>query len=62
MQLSEVKTIGMLCGGVMGGGIAQVMASAGFGVFGRALHDAVIEQTTEALFESPLGLAAGGAG
>ena len=56
MQLSEVKTIGMLGGGVMGGGIAQVMAIAGFDVVVRDLNDEVIEQTKEAIFESRWGM------
>ena len=56
MQLGEVKTIGMLGGGVMGGGIAQVMALAGFDVVVRDLNDEVIEQTKEAIFESRWGM------
>jgi 3-hydroxybutyryl-CoA dehydrogenase len=56
MQLSEVKTIGMLGGGVMGGGIAQVMAIAGFDVVVRDVSDEVIAQTKEAIFESRWGM------
>ncbi len=56
MQLSDVKTIGLLGGGVMGGGIAQVMAIAGYDVVVRDLNDEVIEQTKEATFESRWGM------
>jgi 3-hydroxybutyryl-CoA dehydrogenase len=46
----------MLGGGVMGGGIAQVMAIAGYDVVVRDLNDDVIEQTKEAIFESRWGM------
>ena len=56
MQLSDVKTIGVMGGGVMGGGIAQVSAIAGFDVVVRDLNDELIEQTRDSIFESRWGM------
>lgn len=56
MKLDDVKTIGVLGGGVMGGGIAQVMAVAGFNVVVRDLNDEIIEATKDAIFESKWGM------
>lgn len=56
MKADEVKTIGVLGGGVMGGGIAQVMAVAGYHVVVRDLNDEIIEATRDAIFESKWGM------
>jgi 3-hydroxybutyryl-CoA dehydrogenase len=56
MKLDEVKSIGVLGGGVMGGGIAQVMAQAGYDVVVRDLNDEIIEATRDAIFESKWGM------
>lgn len=56
MKIDEVKKIGLLGGGVMGGGIAQVMAVAGFDVVVRDLSDEVLESTKDSIFESKWGM------
>ncbi|MGE3960658.1 MAG: 3-hydroxyacyl-CoA dehydrogenase family protein [Dehalococcoidia bacterium] len=56
MKLDQVKTIGILGGGVMGGGIGQVMAVAGYDVVIRDLNDEIIENTRDAIFESKWGM------
>ncbi|MEE8421761.1 MAG: 3-hydroxyacyl-CoA dehydrogenase NAD-binding domain-containing protein, partial [Dehalococcoidia bacterium] len=45
MKLNQVKKIGMLGGGVMGSGIAQVMAVGGFEVVVRDISDELVEAT-----------------
>jgi 3-hydroxybutyryl-CoA dehydrogenase len=51
-----VKRIGVLGGGVMGGGIAQVHAIAGFDVVVRDINDEAIAATREAVFEGKWGI------
>ena len=52
MKFEDVKTIGVVGGGVMGGGIAQVMAIGGYDVIVRDLDDETIAKTKDAMFES----------
>jgi 3-hydroxybutyryl-CoA dehydrogenase len=56
MKLDDVKTIGVLGGGVMGGGIAQVLAIGGYDVVVRDLNDEIIQATKDAIFESKWGM------
>ncbi len=56
MKIDDVKKIGILGGGVMGGGIGQVMAVAGFDVVIRDLTDEIIESTRDSIFESKWGM------
>jgi 3-hydroxybutyryl-CoA dehydrogenase len=56
MKLDEVKSIGVLGGGIMGGGIAQIFAIAGFPVMVRDISDEAIEATRQALFEGKWGV------
>jgi len=56
MKFDQVRTIGVLGGGVMGGGIAQVLAVAGYDVVVRDLTDELIQQTKDAIFESRWGM------
>lgn len=56
MKLEQVRTIGVMGGGVMGGGLAQVLAVAGYQVVVRDLNDAIIQQTKDAVFESRWGM------
>ena len=56
MQLSEVQKIGVLGGGVMGGGIAQVCAMAGYEVLVRDLNDDLIAVTREAVIDGKWGM------
>lgn len=56
MKLEDVRHIGVVGGGVMGGGIAQVHAAAGYKVTIRDISDAVIEDTRAALVEGKWGV------
>jgi 3-hydroxybutyryl-CoA dehydrogenase len=56
VKFEDVKKIGMVGGGVMGGGIAQVLAVAGYEVVVRDLNDEIIEATRDAIFESKWGM------
>lgn len=56
MQLDEVKKIGVLGGGVMGGGIGQVMAIAGYQVIIRDLNQEIVDKTRETIVETRFGL------
>jgi 3-hydroxybutyryl-CoA dehydrogenase len=56
MKREEVRRIGVLGGGVMGGGIAQVLALGGFEVCVRDLRPDLLEQTRENVVESRWGL------
>ena len=56
MKLDEVKTIGIMGGGVMGGGIAQIMAIAGYEVVVRDLTHELVEVTRDAIFEGRWGM------
>ena len=56
MQLNEVQKIGVLGGGVMGGGIAQVCALAGYEVLVRDLNDDLIAVTREAVIDGKWGM------
>ena len=56
MKLSDVRKIGVLGGGVMGGGIAQIFANAGYQVIVRDISDEMIDATREAVFESKWGM------
>jgi len=56
MKFEDVKRIGIVGGGVMGGGIAQVMAIGGYEVIVRDLTDEVIEATKGAIFDSRWGM------
>lgn len=56
MKFEDVKKIGIVGGGVMGGGIAQVMAVGGYDVIVRDLTDEVIEATKDAIFDSRWGM------
>jgi 3-hydroxybutyryl-CoA dehydrogenase len=56
MQLDDVKKIGMLGGGVMGGGIGQVMAIAGYEVVIRDLTPEILDKTRNTIVETRFGL------
>ena len=56
MKLEDVKTIGALGGGVMGGGIAQVFALAGYNVVIRDINDEAIEASRHALRDGKWGI------
>ena len=56
MTVDEIKLIGVLGGGVMGGGIAQTCAVAGFTVRVRDLTDELVEKTRAMVVEGRFGL------
>ena len=56
MKLNQVQKIGVLGGGVMGGGLAQVMAIGVYDVVVRDLDDEIVAATKEAIFESRWGI------
>jgi 3-hydroxybutyryl-CoA dehydrogenase len=56
MKLEDVRQIGVLGGGVMGGGIAQVMALGGYEVVVRDLNQQILDQTRDTIVESRWGL------
>ena len=56
MNVDDVKLIGVMGGGVMGGGIAQTCAVAGFNVRVRDLNDELNEKTRETMIEGRFGL------
>jgi 3-hydroxybutyryl-CoA dehydrogenase len=57
MKFEQVKKIGVLGGGVMGGGIGQVMAThAGYEVVIRDISDELVNQTRDNLFNGRWGI------
>jgi 3-hydroxybutyryl-CoA dehydrogenase len=56
VKLEDVKRIGVLGGGVMGGGIAQVCAINGYAVVVRDIHDEAIDATRETVFDGKWGI------
>jgi 3-hydroxyacyl-CoA dehydrogenase len=56
MRLEDIRRIGVLGGGVMGGGIAQVLAVGGFEVLVRDLDQQILEQTRSNVVDSRWGL------
>jgi 3-hydroxybutyryl-CoA dehydrogenase len=56
MQLDQVRKIGVLGGGVMGGGIGQVMAIAGYQVVIRDLSQEILDRTRNTIVETRFGL------
>ena len=56
MKLDDVKLIGVVGGGVMGGGIAQVCAIAGYKVLIRDINDEAIAASQHAAVEGKWGL------
>ena len=59
MKLDEVKKVGVLGGGIMGGGIAQVFTLAGFQVVIRDISEEAIEATRMAVFDGKWGIKRG---
>lgn len=56
MKIDDIKHIGVVGGGVMGGGIAQIHAAAGFRVTVRDISDQVIEDTRQGIIEGKWGV------
>ena len=56
MKLADVKHIGVVGGGIMGAGIAQVLAVAGYQVTIRDLTDPIINDIKDSLIEGKWGV------
>jgi 3-hydroxybutyryl-CoA dehydrogenase len=56
MRFEDVRTIGVLGGGVMGGGIAQVYAIAGYPIVVRDISDEAIAATRASVFDGKWGI------
>lgn len=59
MKLDDIKTIGILGGGVMGGGIAQTAILAGYKTIVRDLSDEILARTKDTIANGRFGLKAG---
>jgi 3-hydroxybutyryl-CoA dehydrogenase len=59
MKAEDIKVIGMMGGGVMGGGIAQVCAQAGYQVVLRDLNDELLEKAKSGIVDGRFGLKRG---
>jgi 3-hydroxybutyryl-CoA dehydrogenase len=56
MKFEDVQTVGMLGGGIMGGGIAQAFAVAGYAVIVRDISDEAIQHTRDTIFDGKWGV------
>ena len=56
MTIDDIKLVGLMGGGVMGGGIAQTFAAHGFKTIIRDLNDDLIEKTRHSMVEGRFGL------
>ncbi len=56
MRFEEIRKVGVLGGGIMGGGIAQITAVAGYDVVVRDINDDAIHATKQAMFEGKWGI------
>ena len=59
MKLEDIKSIGVVGGGVMGGGIAQTAILAGYKVVVRDLTDEIIAKTKSIIVDGRFGLKGG---
>jgi len=59
MKLEDIKSIGVLGGGVMGGGIAQTAILAGYKVICRDLTDEILEKARSTIVDGRFGLKGG---
>ncbi len=59
MKAEDIRTIGVMGGGVMGGGIAQVLSVAGYSIVLRDLTDELLDKTRATIVEGRFGLKGG---
>jgi len=59
MKLEDIRTIGVVGGGVMGGGIAQTTALAGYRTIVRDISDEVLENSKNTIVDGRFGLKGG---
>jgi 3-hydroxyacyl-CoA dehydrogenase len=56
MNIDDIKLVGVMGGGVMGGGIGQTFAAHGFQTIIRDLNDDLIEKTRQSMVDGRFGL------
>jgi 3-hydroxyacyl-CoA dehydrogenase len=56
MTIDDIKTVGMMGGGVMGGGIAQSFIASGYTTIVRDLNDDLTEKTRQSMIDGRFGL------
>lgn len=56
MNVDDIKLVGMVGGGVMGGGIAQSFIANGFKTVLRELNDELVEKTRDTMIDGRFGL------
>jgi len=56
MNIDDVKLVGMMGGGVMGGGIAESLVVGGFKTIVRDINDELCEKTRDTMIEGRFGL------
>ena len=56
MQLEDIKTVGVIGAGVMGGGISQVAILAGYKVITRDLNDEILAKSKDTMINGRFGL------
>lgn len=56
MNVGDIKQVGLMGGGVMGGGIAQTFAARGFETIVRDLNDELCEKTRASMIDGRFGL------
>jgi len=56
MKVNDIRLIGVMGGGVMGGGIGQACAAGGFTVRIRDLNDDLVEKTRDTMIDGRFGL------
>ncbi len=59
MQLSDIKSIGILGAGVMGGGISQSAILAGYNIICRDLNDEILAKTKDTIINGRFGFKGG---
>lgn len=59
LKFEDIKTVGVLGGGIMGGGIAQTYAVAGYDVVVRDINEEAIDKTRFAIFDGKWGIKRG---
>jgi len=59
MKAEDIKTVGMMGGGVMGGGIGQTLALAGYKVIIRDVNDELLGKTRDGIIGGRFGLKGG---
>ena len=59
MKLTDVKSIGVVGAGVMGGGISQSLIVSGYNVVCRDLNDEILAKTKDTIINGRFGLKGG---